>query len=182
MLSLVLLLGCIYALTSSRWFLRLVYPLAYEEVITETAAAYGLDPHLIFAMIKVESGFNSRAVSAKGASGLMQLMPETASWIARQRRLAYERKMLLEPKYNVDLGCWYLASLYAEFKGQTNLSLAAYNGGRGNVQRWLENRQWTGEHETISQIPFPETRRYVERVQAMARIYRRLYPEYSPKE
>lgn len=181
MFIIILLVG-IYSVTQSRWFLRLVYPIKYEDIIPEKSREYGLDPILIFAMVKVESGFNSQATSAKGARGLMQLMPETARWIATQRDLGYSQELLFEPKYNLDFGCWYLASLYREFRGDTILSLAAYNGGRGNVRRWLESNQWSGEHETISQIPFPETRRYLERVWAMARIYRRLYPEYVQKE
>jgi soluble lytic murein transglycosylase len=177
----VLLVIGLYTLTQSRWFLRLVYPIKYEDIILEKSREYSLDPILVFAMVKVESGFNSQATSAKGARGLMQLMPETARWISTQRKLGYSPELLYDPQYNLDFGCWYLASLYREFRGDTLVSLAAYNGGRGNVRRWLESNQWSGEHETIERIPFPETRRYLERVDAMARIYRRLYPEYAEK-
>jgi soluble lytic murein transglycosylase len=181
LLFIVLLAAGIYTLTTSRWFLRLIYPIAYEELIYSTAQNYELDPFLVFAVVKVESGFNAEAVSSKGAKGLMQLMPETASWIASQRKLEYNEELLLVPEYNVDFGCWYLASLYREFDS-TILSLAAYNAGRGNVKKWLESQKWTGEVETISQIPFPETRRYLERVRAMTAIYRRLYPEFDKTE
>ena len=70
--------------------MRLIYPIAHEELIYSTAQNYELDPFLVFAVVKVESGFNAEAVSSKGAKGLMQLMPETASWIASQRKLEYK--------------------------------------------------------------------------------------------
>lgn len=178
MFIIILLMG-IYTASHSRWFLRLVYPIKYEDIIPEKSQEYGLDTYLVFAIVKVESGFYPEATSAKGARGLMQLMPETARWIASQRNVGYSQELLYDPTYNLDFGCWYLASLYREFRGDTTRSLAAYNAGRGNVRRWLEENIWNGEDQT--QIPFPETRRYLERVRAMARIYRRLYPEYAEK-
>lgn len=171
------LIGGLYLLLQSNWLLRQIYPIKYETLIVEKAQAYNLDPYLILAMAKVESGFNPEAISTKDARGLMQLMPETAQWIADRRNLSYSKELLFDPEYNIDFGCWYFASLLQEFSGDILQSLAAYNAGRGNVHRWLKEGIWSGGGETVSQIPFPETRRYLERVQGMAQIYRRLYAE-----
>lgn len=163
-------------IATSRPFLRLVFPIYYRETVQTVAKEYRLDPWLIFAMIRVESRFNPQARSSKGAMGLMQLMPQTALWIAEQRgQTSFQVKDLYRPEVNVDFGCWYLRSLLNQFQGDEVLALAAYNGGDGRVRGWLEREQWSGERETLYQIPFPETRRYVQRVLAVREWYAWLY-------
>ncbi|HWI53427.1 MAG TPA: lytic transglycosylase domain-containing protein [Symbiobacteriaceae bacterium] len=147
-----------------RWALSAVYPLKYREILFARAQESGLSPYLVAAVIRTESGFRPNAQSSQGARGLMQIMPETGEWAARQLALPYTPELLSDPDYNLRLGCWYLATLQEEFEGDMVLALAAYNGGRGNVEKWLRDRQWTGEHHTLEQIPFPETRQYVTKV------------------
>lgn len=160
---------------------KLLYPFPYREAIIRHASAYGLDPYLVAALIKTESNFNPRATSPRGARGLMQIMPETGSWVALQLGLTqYHPDLLYEPEFNLAVGTWYLADLYRSFGQDTILVLAAYNGGRGNVIKWLEERKWTGEKSRLDQIPFAETRQFIRKVLWHYRVYRYLYGREKP--
>lgn len=155
---------------------RLIYPFHFREIIGNHAAIYHLDPLLIVAMIKTESNFDSGAVSPKGATGLMQLMPNTANWISQQTgRGKLSSKELMNVEININLGTWYLHNLSGEFKEDRILVLAAYNAGRGNVKNWLQAKVWTGELENIEQIPFSETRYYIRKVLWNYKAYSYLY-------
>lgn len=167
------------ALLGSKWFLRMVFPLHYRDVVAAKTEKYRVDPFLVIAMIRVESHFNPEARSDKGAVGLMQLMPETAAWIYDQMRQGrLDPTLLRDPELNVELGVWYLRSLLDKFDNDPVLALAAYNGGRGRVVEWLAQEQWTGKRDTLHQIPFPETRNYVERVLTVRDWYRKLYIKF----
>lgn len=180
-LWLVLLVAAVLLVTAvtSRPALRLFFPIRYASLISEAAEAYRLDPPLLAALIRVESGWNPYARSAKGAVGLMQLMPETAAWIARQKGVGRgEVQELTDPRVNIDYGSWYLRMLLDDFKGDVVLALAAYNSGWGTVRGWLKEQVWSGRPDEVDQIPFPETRAYVRRVLATWKWYARLYPEF----
>ncbi|MEW6171927.1 MAG: lytic transglycosylase domain-containing protein [Bacillota bacterium] len=155
---------------------RHYYPLKHKETIFRYAAENNLNPLLVTAIVKVESGFRHDAVSPRGAVGLMQLMPQTAAWIAAKQGQEFSSAQLLDPERNICFGAWYMAFLKQEFNS-TVLALAAYNAGRGNVKKWLSNRTWTGEAADIDQIPFPETRQFVRKTIWTYRIYLYLYPE-----
>jgi soluble lytic murein transglycosylase len=155
---------------------RLIYPFPYRETIFKYASSYGVDPFLVAAVIKTESNFNSRATSHRGARGLMQIMPETGSWAARELGLShYHRDLLFDPEFNIHIGTWYLADLHRTFNNDPILVLAAYNGGLGNVQKWLEQQRWTGEKSKLDQIPFAETRDFIRKVLWNYQVYRYLY-------
>lgn len=156
---------------------RFYYPFPYREQINFYAAQYQLDPFLLAAMIKTESNFDKQAVSGKGARGLMQIMPETGLWVARQMNIpSFNVDQLFDPETSIKLGAWYLADLNREFHGDTVLVLAAYNGGRGNVNQWLDTKQLQ-DTKVIEQIPFAETRHYVRKVLTYQLVYRYLYQE-----
>lgn len=164
---------------TSRPVLRLFFPLRFAGLITQASRAHRLDPHLVAALIRVESSFDPAAKSAKGAVGLMQLMPETAAWIADQKGVPrVETAELAVPRVNVDYGAWYLRELLDDFEGDVILTLAAYNSGRGTVRGWLVQEKWSGRRDEIDLIPFPETRAYVRRVLATWQWYKRLYPTF----
>lgn len=157
---------------------RLYYPFPYRETAFYYARTYNVDPYLLAAVIKSESDFNSRAVSVRGARGLMQIMPDTGQWVARQLgEHSFHPDQLFEPETSVKYGAWYIADLEKEFHGDIVLVLAAYNGGRGNVKEWLSTRNLSGGKSSIDQIPFPETRHYVRKVLLFQRIYSHLYPQ-----
>lgn len=173
MAGLLLAIGLIKA---SPLLWRFLYPLEHRSVIAAEAKRQELDPNLIAAVINVESHWQAGAVSPKGARGLMQLMPATAEWVAKQARLAkFTPEDLFQPDVNIKLGSWYLADLLTEFDGNLAVAVAAYNGGRGNVDQWLSEHIWDGTLDNADQIPFGETRKYVTKVMNQYRIYSRLY-------
>ena len=152
------------------------YPLHYEDYIRAAGAANGVDPMLIAAVIYTESSFKPGAVSPRGARGLMQLMPDTADWIAGETGCSpFSADMLFEPRCNIEFGAWYLADLLDQYSGDTVIALAAYNGGRGEVSRWLAQQIWDGTPENLEQIPFTETRLFVQRVLKVYNRYNRIY-------
>ena len=106
----------------------------------------------------------------------MQLMPETASWIAEETDdRDYSVEALSEPEKNIQYGSWYLAQLMKEFHGNKILSLAAYNAGRGNVEEWMVQNGWDYDFNDVTAIPFKETELYVKSVLRHEGIYRKLY-------
>lgn len=178
---LAIVLGLAVALPlGGRWLVYRWYPLTYETIIVRRSREHGLDPYLVAAVIRAESRFRPQATSQQGARGLMQIMPETGKWAAEQMEVDFHPDYLYDPEYNIRIGCWYLANLVKEFEGDTVLALAAYNGGRNNVQKWLNERQWTGESRTLEQIPFQETRHYVAAVLLDYKRYLWLYGQVRP--
>ncbi len=106
----------------------------------------------------------------------MQIMPETGRWVALQiGQIEFKVEQLDEPEVNICLGSWYLAELKREFYGNTILALAAYNGGRENVSRWLQQKQWVGELTDLDSLPFPETRQFIRKVLWNHKVYQYLY-------
>ena len=154
-----------------------IYPFEYRSYIETSAESRRTDPFLVAAVIKHESKFEPRARSDGGARGLMQLMPATAEWIARQLGEPFTEEYLYDPALNIRYGVWYLAELEREFGGNDILALAAYNAGRGNVRDWMERFHWTEQFDEIEAIPYPETRFYVRRVLEDREQYKRLYDE-----
>ncbi|WP_243832436.1 lytic transglycosylase domain-containing protein [Orenia marismortui] len=165
-----------FTLLSHRTILKFVYPIKYEEIIVREAKKYNLDPYLVISIIYVESKFNLEATSNKGARGLMQIMPETGKWIAEMINAnGFHSDMLYNPEINIKYGTWYIAKLKNRFNDNIAAMLAAYNGGEGNVDKWLKNRDWDGSHANLDQIPFLETREYVHKVKKIYSRYRYIY-------
>ncbi len=154
---------------------RIYYPFLYREEIERLGTQYGLEPELIAALIHVESKFNPAAESRRGARGLMQIMPATGGWVAEALGWQnFTSEDLFDPQLNLEIGCWYLAGLREEFSNITR-ALAAYNAGRGNVRRWIEEGIWDGTRENLEDIPFLETRLYVTKVEKTLERYKALY-------
>ena len=150
-------------------------PLQYPSVIRQQAAEKHLSPSLVAAVIYTETKFDPRTSSA-GAVGLMQLMPETAAYLAhRSGATTFTTADLATPQVNIAYGSYYLRYLLDEFHGNTVQALAAYNGGEANVYKWVAAARAQGRQMRISDIPFPETRDYVERVLAARTEYRQKY-------
>lgn len=144
---------------------RFVYMWPYQNEILEYSSKNKIDPFLVAAVIKNESGFDTEAVSHAGAVGLMQIMPETGEWIASQMGLDhFDMEALRRPEYNVRLGCWYLGELEYEFQRNWVLMMIAYNAGRGNTCAWMQENGWNYDFNRIEDIPYPDTREYVKKV------------------
>lgn len=166
-----------YMIIQSEWFQKkYVYPFAYQNLVYYYAEKNRLDPYLVAAVIRTESKFINLARSPKGAMGLMQMMPETADWVAQELdHNNFELSELNDPDISIRFGTWYLASVRKEFDGNEVLMLAAYNGGRGNVKSWMKQYGWTKSFQDVDQIPFKETREYVKQVLRDREHYRTLY-------
>ncbi len=154
---------------------RALYPMKYQELVSKYSERYDIDPYLVFAVIKVESSFRHRAVSPKNARGLMQITEGTGKWGAEQIGLGgFSQDMLFDPEANIQIGCWYLSRLYSEF-GDTDLVIAAYNAGSGNVSKWLKNVELSRSGKNLDSIPFQETKKYLKKVKNSYKMYKILY-------
>jgi soluble lytic murein transglycosylase len=150
-------------------------PLQYSSVIREQAAAKHLDPALVAAVIYAETKFDART-SPAGAVGLMQLMPDTATFLAkRSGATTFSTADLSTPAVNIAYGSYYLRYLLNEYHGNTVLALAAYNGGETNVDNWVKSAHADRQRFRIGDIPFPETRAYVQRVLTARGQYKATY-------
>ena len=154
---------------------ELTLPLAHEDIIRQQASAKGVDPSLVAAVIYTESKFRDQTSHA-GARGLMQITPDTAKYIAHlSGGTAFEQGDLATPQVNISYGVYYLRYLLRQYGENDVLALAAYNGGEGNVNRWLARAAISEREFGIAQIPFTETREYVGRVLDAQADYRRKY-------
>ena len=155
---------CIVAIMAPIVFYAVEYPFKYENLIRE----YADDPGVIASIIRVESRYNSKAVSAKGAIGLMQLMPDTAAFVAHSMGESFVNNNLFDSETNIKYGSWYFSYLQNKFETLEE-TLAAYNAGEGNV------RKWKAEGKTLEEIPFPETREYVRKVKSFIQHYNKKF-------
>ena len=155
---------------------KYIYPYPFKEKVEYYADRYNVDSDLVAGVILAESKFNQEATSNYGAKGIMQIMPETALWIAKQiEDDSFSVEKLYIPDTNIKYGTWYLSELQKEFEGNEILMLAAYNAGRGNVHDWMKKYHWNMDFKDYEKIPFPETREYVKKVLNNKQEYNRLY-------
>lgn len=161
----------------SAWMSNWLYPIPYQEVIEKHAKSYEVDPLLVAAIIRVESNYKPSQESRKGALGMMQLMPNTASWIIEKANFdtvtMEELKHEAEP--NIQIGTWYIGFLLTKFDQNMYAALAAYNAGPTVVAKWLQNGTWDGSMEHVKMIPYGETKNYVQRVVYYYNKYTDLY-------
>ena len=144
----------------------------YYPAVIEYSKKSNINPALAFAVIRAESGFDKNAKSKKGALGLMQIMPETASYIAEM--CSYGGKIdLLDPDCNIKLGCCYLSYLLNKFEIE-KVAVCAYNAGETKVTGWLKNRNYSSDGKDLIKIPYAETREYCLKVEK----YKNRYENY----
>ena len=152
--------------------MKALYPLRYDEYIVTYSGKYDLDKYLVMALIKAESNYIYDAHSGV-ARGLMQITDETASWIAT--KLSLGKFDILNSETNINMGCYYLSYLLDYYKDNEQLALAAYNAGMGNVNKWLSDKEYSQSGETLDNIPFKETRQYIDKIEKNKEIYIKLY-------
>jgi soluble lytic murein transglycosylase len=151
-------------------------PLRHEDIIRQQAREKDLDPSLIAAVIYAESKFRDDQTSAAGAEGLMQLTPATARDIARRSGATnFHLEDLGDPQVNIAYGSYQLRYLLERYGGNRVLATAAYNAGEGSVDRWLVQARVEDRAFRVSEIPYAETRNYVQRVLDAQRRYRKEY-------
>ncbi|MBK5259791.1 MAG: transglycosylase SLT domain-containing protein [Thermoanaerobaculia bacterium] len=156
------------------YFLKMYYPVKYDEPIRKYSERHGVDPNLVRGLILQESYFDPRAKSRVGATGLMQIMPPTGKELARKLRVPFGESRLDNPEVNVQLGTRHLRGLIDMFGGSAYLAVASYNAGQGNVLKWRRAAKTKPLDEFLESIPFPETRNYVKRVTMLRSAYSRI--------
>lgn len=153
----------------------------YQDEIYEYSEKYNVDPLLTASIIKVESDFDKEAKSHQGAQGLMQLLDETASHAAELTNKEFYPDKLSDVEYNLDLGIAYYDYLYRYYNNR-DLALAAYNGGVGNVDKWIKEGILDPVEPDVLNIPFEETRQYVTKIDANYDVYKKFYKNGLPSE
>jgi soluble lytic murein transglycosylase len=153
---------------------RELRPRASESDVEAAALKYGIDPNLLFAVMRVESIYHRQIVSHAGAIGLMQIMPRTGRLISRELGVEdFDTIDLLNPRTNLEFAAWYLSSLIKRFDGRLPLAIASYNGGPHNVRLWMSAYPPSMPLDAfLERIPFEETHRYVRRVLTHYAAYR----------
>ena len=154
------------------------YPQSYSEYVEKSAKEFNLDPALVYSVIRTESNYNPMAQSGAGAYGLMQITEDTLDHYMNVRGESgkYTTEDLFTPTVNIEYGCNILRDLLDDF-GNEECAVAAYNAGPGNVQQWLSDPNISPDGETliVENIPFDETRSYVNRVEKTKEMYKELY-------
>ncbi|MCR4437047.1 MAG: lytic transglycosylase domain-containing protein [Clostridiales bacterium] len=163
-------------INNSTTVLKVIYPIKYKEYVFKHSQKNNIDPYLVFAIIKTESNFNPKAQSRKNAKGLMQITDETGKWAANKNKLEnFKTEDLYNPEINILLGCWYIHWLMQQFNNDTDLVIAAYNGGNGNVNEWLKDKKFSSSGTSLEKIPFKETDNFVKKVKKYHDVYKGLY-------
>lgn len=159
---------------------RSLYPIKYESYVEKAAKEYNVDVCLVYGVIRNESNFNPDAVSGAGAIGLMQLMPDTFTWLQNYREDFEPKKLmdsdkLYDPKINIDYGTYLLRYLLDKYYGDKSLAICAYNAGYGNVDNWIADGTIPNGNVSPEDVPFTETSNYLSRVTESMEMYRELY-------
>lgn len=161
--------------TAKNNFYYTTYPREYNKYVEKAAKDYELEPALIYAVIRTESNFNPDAQSAVGACGIMQIMPSSFEWLQKLRDCEgeYTEDDLFDPKICIDYGS-YLLKYFLDYYGTEQAAVAAYNAGFV-VEEWLNNSEYSSDGITLEEIPYPETSKYVEKVENAKNMYIELY-------
>lgn len=156
------------------WF----YPQKYTEQVEKASAEFKVDKNLVYAVIRTESGFRAEVESQAGAVGLMQLMPETFTWLQESLdgEITYTAESLKDPAVNVRYGTYFLSMLMDDYNGNIRTAAAAYNAGSSAVDSWLADSAYSSDGKTLTAIPYKETSDYADSVEEAYRIYAKLYP------
>ena len=166
MVVIILVIICI-----NKQMVKVLYKREYSEYVSKYSQKYEVEEDLIYALIKAESNFDSDAISAKNAKGLMQLMYSTAEEIASKNGIELTEENILEPEVNINIGTKYIATLLEKYNC-VEIALAAYNAGSGNVDKWIKNGTIKADGSDIENIPFKETNIYVRKIMRDYEIYR----------
>jgi soluble lytic murein transglycosylase len=162
-------------------FWQMLFPLPYKDDVVRNAKSHDLDPYSVAALIRQETEFNPGAHSKANAYGLMQLVIPTGRQMARQQGIRFAgTNTLLNPGVNIQLGTHYLRDQLNVWGGDWYQTLAAYNAGPGRVRQWLTWNSYKEPAEFVENIPFSETRDYVQAVLRNADMYRTIYGERHP--
>lgn len=151
-------------------FLNFSYPLFYKNYVNLYSDIFEIDPYLVFSTIKAESNFDKNATSDKNAKGLMQILDETANEIFEKLKVSEEYRDLYDPEVNIMVGTYYLSELLERYDGDISKTIAAYNSGMSNVDRWSKDKE-----DFRDEIDFKETENYIKKVEKNYKAYNFFY-------
>lgn len=154
--------------------LKTLYPRRYIEFVEKYSLSNNLSEDFVFAVIECESGFDKDAVSYLDARGLMQIMPETFTWLQEKRGESLPDESIFEPETAIDYGCYFYGMLMEQFQNEAT-AVAAYHAGAAQVEKWLSDKNYSDDGKTLKDIPYPSTKKYVEKVMRVKDIYQKLY-------
>ena len=149
-----------------------IFPIKFSEEISLASETFDIEKSIIFSVINIESHFNKNVISSKGAVGLMQVMPSTASVVSKEIRL--QEFDLTNPKDNIFIGTCYISKMLDRFEN-LETALCAYNAGPTNVSNWLKNQEYSDDGQTLKIIPFEETRNYIQKFRTNYNFYKKIY-------
>lgn len=154
---------------------QIAFPRPHFEIVRRESSSTGVDPALVYAVMREESAFDAEVVSTANAYGLMQLIEPTARMLAKGANLPSSPEALKRPRVNVALGCRMLSRLAVNFEQNPLLAIPAYNAGPGRARRWIRERPRTEFDLWVELIPYAETRKYTKRVLSSRAVYAFLY-------
>lgn len=157
-------------------FVRMIYPKKYKNIVRKYSQEYNVRESLVYSVIKVESDFEENVKSSAGAVGLMQLTPDTFRWLQKKKGVSIlmgEQK-LVDSEININYGVYFLSILFKKYSDECT-ALCAYNAGVGRVDNWLKKQKYSKDGKVLLEIPYEETRNYVQRVMKTERIYKKFY-------
>lgn len=154
--------------------LKTLYPRQYINFVEIYSEQNNLSEEFVLAVIECESGFNKDAVSYLGAEGLMQIMPETFQWLQEKRGESLDEESIFDPETAIDYGCYFYGMLMNQFEDEAT-AVAAYHAGAAQVEKWLSDKNYSADGKTLTDIPYPSTKKYVEKVMRVKNIYQKLY-------
>ncbi len=146
------------------------YQTEYEEEVESASEEFSVPEALIYAVIKTESNFRPEIVSSAGAVGLMQLLPDTFSWVAMRLGETTDSSMITDPKTNIRYGTYYLSFLMERLENEENV-YASYNAGYTRVCGWLSDSRYSSDGKILDVIPYEETSEYVKKVKKAKKEY-----------
>ena len=179
LLFLVLAVLCAALLLPRAWDRaeRFLYPRKYEALVEQWAQTYELDPLLVDAFIRTESGFDPQATSSVDARGLMQMTEETFLWL--RSKIAAEEDLtfadLYDPEVSIRFGCYYLHLCMQRYKGDVATAAAAYHSGWGTVDALLRLEEHSADGETLQGFPYNQMNHYVKKITSCYANYQRIY-------
>lgn len=168
--------GFVFLKPTTKEVYKRIYPQGYNEYVEKYSKLYDVDSNLVYAVVKVESGFDPNAHSSADANGLMQLTKDAFDWVQYRMGgddgVTYEN--IYEPEIAIRYGV-YMLKLLKEHMGTEYLAICAYHAGMENVRSWLEQSEYSKDGQTIDKIPYSNTEWYVEKVFESKEIYNKLY-------
>lgn len=160
-----------------REYLLSTYPLKYSELVEKYAGDNNIDKNLVYAIVKTESGFDEKAESSVGARGLMQIMEITfdtvKGWVEDDENQTFDD--MYSAEQNLRYGCFLIGYLLRYYDGNEELAVCAYHAGTGNVDAWLENKEYSKDGKTLLFVPTNDTAHYLDKITNAKANYIELY-------